>query len=89
MLSTSVVIRRSLVVSASVFGILLPKKTAAKTEVTIDGRPVKSDDDGMVQLSIPLSEQKESYPVTSSSIRIISDVITMPCGPDDVILFEN
>lgn len=65
------------------------EKSSAKTEVFVDGRIVKSDDDGLVQLSIPLAEQKVSYSVTSSSIIIQSGVISMPCGPDDVILFDN
>lgn len=65
------------------------EKTAAQTEVTVDGRPAMSDANGYVQLSIPLSEQKVSYPVMSQSIKIIGEGINMPCGPDDVVLFEN
>ena len=65
------------------------EKTAAQTEVTVDGRPAMSDANGYVQLSIPLSEQKVSYPVVSQSIKIIGEGINMPCGPDDVVLFEN
>jgi len=65
------------------------EKTSAKTEVTVDGRPAMSDANGYVQLSIPLSEQKVSYPVVSQSIKIIGEGINMPCGPDDVVLFEN
>ena len=61
---------------------------AAHTEVLVDGHPATSDATGIVELSIPLSEQKTAYPVTSSSVKIIDDVKHMPCGPDDVILFE-
>jgi len=65
------------------------ERTAAQTDVAVDGRPAISNTDGYVQLSIPLSEQKVSYPVASQSVKIVSRSINMPCGPDDVVLFEN
>jgi len=63
------------------------ERTSANTELSVDGHPAKSDDDGYVSLTIPLSEQKTAYPV-SSSLKLLNETITMPCGPDDVLLFR-
>lgn len=63
------------------------ERTSANTEVDIDGHFAKSDANGYVSLTIPLAEQKVSYPV-SSSISLVDKTITLPCGPDDVIIFE-
>lgn len=63
------------------------EQTSANTEVDIDGHPAKSDANGCVSLTIPLSEQKVTYPI-SSSISLVDKTITLPCGPDDVIIFK-
>ena len=63
------------------------EQTSANTEVDIDGHFAKSDANGYVSLTIPLAEQKVTYPV-SSSISLFDKTITLPCGPDDVIIFE-
>ena len=63
------------------------EQTSANTEIDVDGHPAKSDENGYVSLSIPLEEQKTSYPI-SSAITLVDDIITLPCGPDDVILFQ-
>ena len=63
------------------------ERTSANTELSVDGHPAKSDDDGYVSLTIPLPEQKTAYPV-SSSLKLLNETITMPCGPDDVLLFK-
>ena len=64
------------------------EQTSANTEVYIDGHPVKSDVNGNVSLIIPLAEQKTSYPVSSSTVSLADKTISLPCGPDDVIIFE-
>ena len=62
--------------------------TAAKTAVVIDGHEVLSDTDGYVTLTIPLAEQKASYPVTSSALSLEDSIVRPPCGPDDIIIFK-
>ena len=62
--------------------------TAAKTAVVIDGHEVFSDTDGYVTLTIPLAEQKASYPVTSSALSLEDSIVRPPCGPDDIIIFH-
>lgn len=64
------------------------EQISANTEVTVDGNQVTSDTDGYITLTIPLSEQKVSYPVSSSSITLIDSIIHLPCGEDDVITFK-
>ena len=64
------------------------EQTSPNTDVSIDGHPAKSDDDGFVSLVIPLSEQKTAYPISSPTITLVDDTINLPCGPDDVILFK-
>ena len=63
------------------------EQTSANTDVIIDGHPAKSDGNGYVSLKIPLKEQKKKYMVFSS-ISLIDSIITMPCGCDDIILFQ-
>lgn len=64
------------------------EQTSPNTEVDIDGHPAKSDANGYVSLTIPLAEQKVTYPVSSSSISLADKNISLPCGPDYVIIFE-
>lgn len=64
------------------------EQISANTEVTVDGNLVTSDTDGYITLTIPLSEQKVSYPVSSSSITLTDTIIHLPCGEDDVITFK-
>lgn len=64
------------------------EKTAVAQSLTVDGHQVQSDPDGIVTLSIPLAEQKTSYPIKAPSISLIDNVVMMPCGADDVILFK-
>ena len=47
-------------------------------EVTIEGQTVQSDQTGTVRLSIPLSTQKEKYPI-SASIPLNEDTLYPPC----------
>lgn len=62
------------------------ERTSANTELLVDGHPTKSDDDGYVSLTIPLSEQKTAYSISSSSINLVDENVAMPCGPDDVVI---
>ena len=64
------------------------EQTSANTEMDIDGHSATSDSNGYVSLTIPLEEQKTTYPVSSSSISLYDKTITLPCGPDDVIIFK-
>lgn len=64
------------------------EQTAAHAEVVIDGHRVSSDADGVVMLTIPLAEQKTSYPITSVSLTLEDDVVGAICGPNDAIIFQ-
>lgn len=64
------------------------ERTAIGQSLTVDGKPVQSDSDGYVILSIPLAEQKTAYPITSSSISLLDSLIHMPCGSHDAIQFK-
>ena len=64
------------------------EQTSANTEMDIDGHSATSDSNGYVSLTIPLEEQETTYPVSSSSISLYDKTITLPCGPDDVIIFK-
>ena len=63
-------------------------QTSANTIVDIDGHEVLSDADGYITLTIPLAEQKASYPISSSALSLEDNVVLLPCGPDDIILFH-
>lgn len=54
-----------------------------RAEITIENYCVQSDEHGLVELDIPIAEQKTQYSVT---INRHSDTIYMPCGEDAVIL---
>lgn len=64
------------------------QQPAINTEVTIDSHSVSSDADGNVFLFIPLEGQKTAYPIKSTAIRLKSETLYMPCGPDDNVLYE-
>lgn len=64
------------------------EQTSPNTEVNVDGHSVKSDANGYVMLSIPLSEQKTVYPISSTTTTLVDDTVVLPCGPDDVIIFK-
>lgn len=55
--------------------------------VTIGGYEVVSDENGHVELFIPLGEQQERYHVTSTTM-LAKDTIYMPCGDNDVIMLK-
>jgi hypothetical protein len=64
------------------------EQISPNTEVNVAGHSVKSDANGYVMLSIPLSEQKTVYPISSPSVTLVDDTVNLPCGPDDVIIFK-
>ena len=53
----------------------------------INGLEAVSDEQGYVQLSMPLGSQEATY-VISSPIPLIDSTITMPCGNNDVVLIK-
>lgn len=59
----------------------------ANVGMTILGYEAVSDENGHVELFIPLEEQQESYRVTST-VLLAKDTIYMPCGDDDVIMLK-
>lgn len=64
------------------------EQSSANTKVIVDGRPVMSDSDGYVSLTIPLAEQKSKYLVSSNSVNLVDTVVILPCGPNDIIQFK-
>ena len=64
------------------------EQTSPNTEVNVDGHSVKSDANGYVMLSIPLSEQKTVYSISSPSVTLVDGTVNLPCGPDDVIIYK-
>lgn len=63
------------------------EQTAPNAEIDIDGHRAKADEQGVVELSIPLAEQKPSYPL-QSSLQLVDKKLTMPCGPNDIVQFK-
>lgn len=61
------------------------EKAVANTEVEIAGYKAVSDDDGNVELFIPLEHQQPSYQI-KANIPLENDTIYLPCGKDDVVL---
>lgn len=50
-------------------------------DLEIAGRKVRSDENGMIQLYVPLEQQKTSYTITSE-ISLETDILYVPCGRD-------
>lgn len=63
------------------------EKIMPNVNVTVDGQIITSDDSGYIKLIVPLERQRLQYRVTATR-PFIDDTITMPCGPDDVIIIE-
>ena len=61
------------------------EKGISNCNVDIDGHTVCSDNEGNVNLHIPLAQQKVAYKI-KTTIFLESDSIFMPCGSDDVVL---
>ncbi len=61
------------------------EKTVPNVSVEIGGFKAVSDQDGLVELNIPLEAQQAQYPIVSS-IPLVADTVYMPCGEDDVVM---
>ena len=64
------------------------EQTLRHAKLMVDGYEVLSDDSGYVSLTIPLIQQKKAYSVISTTTTLTDSIITMPCGPDDIIKFR-
>ena len=64
------------------------ERTLPHAKVSVDGNDVLSDDSGCVSLTIPLIQQKKEYSVISTTVKLTDSIITMPCGPDDIIRYQ-
>ena len=64
------------------------ERTSTNTEIFIDGHSAKSDGKGIVTHFIPLEKQKTSYPLSSTTFVLEDSVVSVPCGPDDIIIFK-
>lgn len=56
-------------------------------KIEIEGYQTLSDSNGDVRLFIPLAQQKSAYPIVSS-VPLEHDTISLPCGPDDVVIVK-
>ena len=63
------------------------EQAVSNCRVTVNGRETRSDENGYIDLFLPLEEQRTAYPVTSD-IPLLEDSVYMPSGEDDVILTE-
>lgn len=61
------------------------ERAVANTEVEIAGYKAVSDNEGNVDLFIPLEDQRPSYQI-KANIPLENDTIYLPCGKDDVVL---
>ncbi len=64
------------------------EQALSDVEVELEGRKVRTDDTGSVDLYIPLAEQRERYLVKVPYFYVI-DTLYMPCGGNDVIVVEK
>ncbi len=56
--------------------------------LTIAGRDVHPDEDGLIDLQIPVEEQLTAYPVLINGMPA-ADSIHMPCGENDILLANS
>jgi hypothetical protein len=59
----------------------------ADTQVEIAGHKTTSDQDGLVELFIPLEQQRPTYQIVTN-IPLDNDKIVMPCGTDAVVTLK-
>ncbi len=48
-----------------------------------------TDSNGFFEINIPLQQQRVAYNVTSPIVDFESNIIYMPCGPNDVLLIKH
>jgi len=63
------------------------EKSLPHVSLSIEGHSVKTDEEGVAILTIPLAEQKTVYQVLAP-MPLEYDSIHMPCGPDDIIIVK-
>lgn len=61
------------------------EQAISNSKLEIEGHEAISDKDGLVQLTLPLNQQRPVYKVISL-VPLETDSIYMPCGEDDVLL---
>ena len=64
------------------------EQTLRHAKLMVDGYELLSDDSGYVSLTIPLIQQEKAYSVISTTNILTDSIITMPCGPDDIIRYR-
>ncbi len=64
------------------------EQTLRHAKLMVDGYELLSDDSGYVSLTIPLILQEKAYSVISTTNILTDSIITMPCGPDDIIRYR-
>ena len=57
----------------------------ANSDVEIAGQRIVSDSEGRVILFVPLENQRTKYDIRSS-VPLLNETVSMPCGPDDIVL---
>ena len=57
----------------------------ANADVEIAGQRIVSDSEGSVILFVPLENQRTKYDIRSS-VPLLNETVSMPCGPDDIVL---
>lgn len=64
------------------------EQTLRHAKLMVGGYELLSDDSGYVSLTIPLIQQEKAYSVISTTNILTDSIITMPCGPDDIIRYR-
>ena len=70
---------------ADLYGHIRFRAIGQRQLLTVAGHTVQPDENGIVDLCVPIGQQRTSYPVVWKNGR---DTIFMPCGEDDVIIIE-
>ena len=92
-LDTTVVLQKNLVLplrrDADLYGHvhfhLVGLEHPERADVRVNNIKVESAPDGLIEMDIPIAEQRTVYPVT---VNNQSDTLYMPCGEDVVIVIE-
>ena len=89
-LDTTVVLQREMRLplrrDAEIYGHIRFRLIGQPQPLLIAEKTAVPDEDGMVDFSLPIEEQRTSYPVFVNQHLI--DTLYMPCGEDDIIAIE-
>lgn len=89
-LDTTVVLQREMSIplrrDADIYGHIRFRVIGKQQVLRIADYNVLPDMDGMVEFSMPIEEQRTSYPVFVN--QHVIDTLYMPCGEDDIIAIE-